>query len=310
MNFVPVDLPSSEWNSWILNEESAETPLLLDSNTGNSFFSIKDADHVDGKHGNGNCKDVMISEQKSQHLNNISSTGTDLNIPKLIQEENILACKSDMDSAILMSRSRNTISCVEAHDTKLTNESGVKAAFCLKVDKQSTTSPVEAGISYIHACEDPMSQLVEDARTQVVIKKGGLVYSGTSKEKKNLGVVEESAKNDQGLSEDSELPNPINIANMEREQSKQVKNHCMFPTDEGFSAQEHPTKSFVNLKEEQKIVLPSQSRVLLESNSPRLPDQCNTSQKVISMRQKIKQSHKKNMHAKENIAAPEVSSAG
>ncbi|KAL6323370.1 hypothetical protein AAG906_038641 [Vitis piasezkii] len=281
MNFLPVDLPSSEWNSQNLNEELAATPLLLDSNTENSIFSIKDVDHVDGKHEN------------------------DLNIPKLIQEERVLACKSGMGSALLMSKFGNAVSCEEAHHIELRNDSGVTATFCLKVDKQNTASAVKAGMSYIHSCEAPM-QLVKDTRTQVEIKEGGLVNSGTSKEeKKNLDLLEEAAKNDQVLSKDSELQNSINIVNMEREQSKKVENHGMFPSDEGFSAQEHPTKSFVNLKAAQKIVLPSQSRVLLESNSPRLSDQCNISQKVISMSKKIKQSHKNNMHAKENIAAPE-----
>ncbi|KAJ9680537.1 hypothetical protein PVL29_019762 [Vitis rotundifolia] len=309
MNFLPVDLPSSEWNSQILNEELAATPLLLDSNTENSIFSIKDVDHVDGKHENGTngtiCKDLMCSEHTSKCLNNIFITETDLNIPKLIQEERVLACKSGMGSALLMSKFGNAVSCKEAHHIELRNDSGVTATFCLKVDKQNTASAVKAGMSYIHSCEAPM-QLVKDTRTQVEIKEDASSNSGTSKEeKKNLDLLEEAAKNDQVLSKDSELQNPINIVNMEREQIKKVENHGMFPSDEGFSAQEHPTKSFVNLKAAQKIVLPSQSRVLLESNSPRLSDQCNISQKVISMRQKIKQSHKNNMHAKENISAPE-----
>lgn len=295
-------LPSSEWNSQILNDGSATTSLVLGSNNKNSILYVKASDHVDGKQENDTnrtiCRDLMNSGCTSKWMNTIFITGEDLNIPKPIQEEKILAFDSGTGSA-LMSKSGETLSCKEAHDTNPRNESSVIATFCHKVDKQSTAA-------CIHDCGALMIKSVEDQRNQMEIKHCDFINSGTSREeKKNFDLPEEPGKNDQVQSKDFELQKILSIRNVEGEQSRKVKNHGKFPLDKPLSAQEPPTKSFVNLKAAQKIVLPSQSRVL-ELKSTRVSHQCNVSQKVMPMREKIKPSHKSNMHNKENISVAEV----
>ncbi|XP_057981515.1 uncharacterized protein LOC131166906 isoform X2 [Malania oleifera] len=289
-----VNVAAMEFELENFNRDKLIAPMLLDSCTELSQFSAKD----NGREPGSKIREVSSSVHTLNFRDSKLVFKKDVNICKPIKFGRVMAWNPDLHSALL-SRFGNSVLC----EKEQIADEGFTTTYCVEADENKASS-VEAGMLDSRVCE---VQLIEDARTKVEFARKGarLINSGTFDDPENYNPLNKPPKTDVALENGLISANPMNIITLEKDQIIR-KAEFLLP---GYSAyQKQANKSFGKLKSIHKNALHPQPRVLSELQtynkvveSPKLQDQCKSDENFFTMKQKLKQSHKHHMQAKENL---------